>query len=96
MAIRGKFFATLRDVKGKREGGVDIQGERVDIQNLMRFLFGKQGEAFKNFGLESETGNVRKHTKIKFSSRNIGQLGGLKTKVKEGEVIHISQNRWRL
>ena len=73
MAIRVKFFATLRDIKRKIEVGVDTQGERVDIQNLMRFLFGKPGETFKNFGLESETGNVRKHTKIKFSSRNIGQ-----------------------
>lgn len=89
MPITVKFFATLRDAAGKREVEVNAQSEGMDIQNLMRFLFGKLGEDFERAVLDSETGNVRQYIKIMVNGRDIEHLKGFKTLVKDGDIVQV-------
>ena len=89
MPIRVKFFATLRDATGKREVEIDAQGEGMDILNLMCFLFGKLGDDFKRAVLDPETGNIRRYIKIMVNGRDIELLNGLKTLVKDGDIVQV-------
>jgi len=89
MPIRVRFFATLRDAAGKREVEVDAQGEGMDILNLMHFLFGKLGEDFKRAMLDPETGNIRRYIKIMVNGRDIELLNGLKTLIRDGDIVQV-------
>jgi molybdopterin synthase sulfur carrier subunit len=89
MPIRVKFFATLRDATGKREVEIDAQGEGMDILNLMCFLFGKLGDDFKRAVLDPETGNIRRYIKIMVNGRDIELLNGLKTLVRDGDIVQV-------
>ena len=75
---RVKFFATLRDITGKRE--MYIKNVKT-VGELLRVLYEIFGEEFKK---EIEGKNM-----ILVNGRNILDLEGYKTEIKEEDVVSV-------
>ena len=89
MLIRVKFFAAIREKAGKKEVEVNVLEESSDIRNLIRLLSDKLGEEFERTIMDPETRNVRRYIKVMVNGRDIECLNGLKTIVKDGDVVQI-------
>ncbi len=72
-----KFFATLREITGKREE--IIKGDTVE--DVLNTLYREYGEEFRK--------ELRERSMILVNGKNIKHLEGLKTKVREEDTISI-------
>jgi molybdopterin synthase sulfur carrier subunit len=76
--VRVKFFATLRDITGRRE--IEVHGIR-NIHELLEHLYEKYGEEFRK---EIEDKNM-----ILVNGRNMLDLNGYDTEISENDEIAI-------
>ena len=74
---RVKFFATLREITGKREE--NVRGSTVG--EVMEFLYEKYGERFRK--------ELEKKSMILVNGRNIEHLKGLETEVSEEDTVSV-------
>ncbi|ADD09347.1 ubiquitin-like small modifier protein 1 [Candidatus Aciduliprofundum boonei] len=72
-----KFFATLREITGKREE--IIEGDNVG--DVLKVLYEEYGEEFEK--------ELKERSMILVNGKNIEHLEGLKTKVSEEDTISI-------
>ncbi len=72
-----KFFATLREITGKREEVVNGS----TIEDVLNTLHEEYGEKFKK--------ELRERSMILVNGKNIEHLKGIKTKVSEEDTISI-------
>ena len=72
-----KFFATLREITGKREE--IVKGDTVE--DVLNTLYREYGEEFRK--------ELRERSMILINGRNIEHLEGLKTKISEEDTISI-------
>ncbi len=72
-----KFFATLRNITGKREEII----EGGSVEDILQKLYEKYGEEFKK--------ELRERSMILVNGKNIEHINGLKTKVNENDEISI-------
>jgi MoaD family protein len=79
------YFYPLRDLTGKLKDKVSVD-EGATVQDLLNMLSGRYGERFKEYVC---SGISRKGLPIIFllDGRNIIQLKGLRTHLREGCVI---------
>lgn len=89
MLIRVRFFAAIREKAGKKEVEVNVQDGSSDIRNLIHLLSDRLGEEFERTLMDPETQNVRRYIKVMVNGRDIECLNGLKTTVKDGDVVQI-------
>jgi molybdopterin synthase sulfur carrier subunit len=89
MIVKVRFFATIREKAGKKEVDVNVQGESIDILNLIRLLSDKLGEEFERTILDPETHKIRPYIKIMVNGRDIEFLNGLETTLKDGDVVQV-------
>ncbi len=76
--IRVKFFATLREITGVRM--IEVE-DFDDVGSLLNMLYKKYGDEFKK---EIETKNM-----ILVNGKNILDLQGYETKLKDGDEVSI-------
>ena len=72
-----KFFATLREITGKREE--IIEGDNVG--DVLKVLYKEYGEKFEK--------ELKERSMILVNGKNIEHLEGLKTRVSEEDTISI-------
>lgn len=72
-----KFFATLREITGKREE--IIEGDNVG--DVLKVLYEEYGEEFEK--------ELKERSMILVNGKNIEHLEGLKTRVSEEDTISI-------
>ena len=72
-----KFFATLREITGKRDE--IVKGDTVE--DVLNALYREYGEEFRK--------ELRERSMILINGKNIEHLEGLKTKVSEEDTISI-------
>ena len=89
MLVKIRFFATIREKAGKKEVEVNVQGESIDMLNLIRLISDKVGEEFRRTVLDPETQKVRQYIKVMVNGRDIESLNRLKTAVKDGDIVQI-------
>jgi len=72
-----KFFATLREITGKREEIV----EGNNVKEVLNALYKEYGEEFKK--------EMKERSMILVNGKNIEHLEGMETKVSKGDTISI-------
>ncbi len=72
-----KFFATLREITGKREEII----EGYNVGDVLKVLYEEYGEEFEK--------ELKERSMILVNGKNIEHLNGLKTKVSKEDTISI-------
>jgi len=72
-----KFFATLREITGKREEII----EGNNVKEVLNALYKEYGEEFKK--------ELKERSMILVNGKNIEHLEGMETKVREEDTISI-------
>lgn len=83
--MRVRFYATFRYIVGKKEINKEFTGTAFE---LLRLLCDEYGKEFKE-AVFNEEGKVKKYVKIFVNSRNIGDLNGLGTRLKDKDTAGI-------
>jgi len=81
--VRVKLFANFREVAGAREIRVDA----ADVEELLRKI-SSMYEGMKEL-IYDENGGVRDYVQIMVNGTHIRGLDGLKTRLKENDVVAI-------
>jgi len=85
--VTARFFTTLREITGKKEELVEFS-KIATINSLLKQLSRKYGKDFDDYMFD-ELGDVRGHLQILVNGKSITAMGGLKTKLKEGDQVAI-------
>lgn len=80
-----RFYATFRYIVGQKEIKKKFTGT---CSELLRLLCDEYGEKFKN-AVFNEKGELRKYVKIFVNGRNIEDLNGLETMLKDEDSAAI-------
>ncbi len=73
-----KFFATLRDITDRRE--IHVDGAR-NVEQLLKYLYEKFGDRFRE--------EIKGRSMILVNGKNIMDLNGLKTEIRDDDIISI-------
>ena len=76
--VRVKFFATLREITGKKE--IEIKGVN-SVRELLNLLFKMYGDEFRK--------EIEKKNMILVNGRNILDMNGYETRISEDDEIAI-------
>jgi len=87
MKVTVKFFTTLREIVGEPQEQIELP-EPVTVNELLRQLGKKYGEKFMRY-VYDEKGMVRGHLHFLINGKSITTQQGLKTKLKENDVLAI-------
>jgi len=79
-----KLFANLRELAGTRE----LKVEASTIEEVLKKLIEKLGESFRK-ELFAEENKIRDEYLLLLNGKNFEFLDGLKTKLKDNDVIAI-------
>lgn len=88
LEVTVKFFATLREILGKKEDKLEL-AENSTIEDLLEKLSQKHGDKFIDYVYDKKTKSPRNHLQFLIDSVNIHTMQGLKTKLKDGNIIAI-------
>jgi molybdopterin synthase sulfur carrier subunit len=86
MAVTVKFFAGFREAAGREQEKVEGV---ADISSLLDELVRKFGEKMSMQLYEPGTGKLRGTVHIMLNGRSIDLLEGLKTHLKDGDVVAV-------
>jgi molybdopterin synthase sulfur carrier subunit len=85
--VKIRFFASLREIAGKREDVVELTGE-VDVNALLREVVRKHGEKLYR-RIFDEFGNVNENLQFLVNGVDVSKLRGMETTLKDGDVVAI-------
>lgn len=83
-----KFFTILRENLGKKEDVVELADDST-MEDLLRELSEKHGDKFVHYVYDGKTKSPKAYLQFLVDSTSIGALQGLKTKLKDGNVVAI-------
>lgn len=86
--ITVKFFTVLSEILGKKEDIVELAYDST-IEDLLKKLSQKHGNKFIDYIYDEKTKRPRTYLQFLVDSFSIGTLKGLKTKLKDGNVVAI-------
>ncbi len=87
MKVTVKFFTTLREIVGKPQEQIELS-EAVTVNELLQQLGEKYGEKFTRY-VYTEKGKVRGHLHFLINGKSITTQQGLKTKLRENDILAI-------
>ena len=85
--IEIKFLTRFIDITGEKNIKID---DFQDINTLIEFLCEKYDESFKEV-LFDENGNLRDYQKVMINGKDIRDINGLDTPLKDGDQIIMFQ-----
>lgn len=88
MKVNVKYFATLREITGKREEQVELE-EDSTMGDLLKRLIDIHGPAFKTYVVEEATGSPKGHLLFLIDGVSINSIGGLNAKLSENCVVAL-------
>lgn len=88
MKVNVKYFATLREITGKREEQVELE-EDSTMGDLLKRLIDIHGPAFKTYVVEEATGSPKGHLLFLIDGVSINSIGGLNAKLSENSVVAL-------
>lgn len=89
MKVKIRFFTTLRDLVGLSEEEINLEDD-LTLADIIDFIAKKHGEEARNYLYRD--GEIRKagpSIYLLVNGRNSRLLKGLKTKIRDGDVIDI-------
>ncbi len=87
MNIEIKFFTSLREITGKKKISLKLKN-MISIEELLSLLQRKYGKEFKEYVFDDQ-GKVQDFLSILINGRNVNNLQGFKTLIKDGDIIAI-------
>ncbi|MFQ6074075.1 MAG: ubiquitin-like small modifier protein 1 [Candidatus Bathyarchaeia archaeon] len=87
MKVTVKFFTTLREIVGKPQEQIELP-EAVTVNELLQQLGKEYGEKFSRY-VYDEKGAVRGHLHFLINGKSVTTQQGLKTKLKENDILAI-------
>jgi len=88
LRVNVKYFATLREITGKREEQVELK-ENSTIRVLLNRLVELHGARFKEYVMDEKTNAPRAHLLFLINGTSINGLEGLDTKLTENCTIAL-------
>lgn len=88
MNITVKFFASLREITGKKDEVFSLNNGLL-VEDLIKILIDKYGPEFKYYIYDEEKKSLKQDIQFLINGRNVFTLNGLKTKLKDGDQIAI-------
>jgi molybdopterin synthase sulfur carrier subunit len=87
MKIKVKFFTSLREITGKKVD--EIQFQRViTVEEFLSLLSEKYGKKFREY-IYKRKGKVHSFLSFILNGKNINNMQGFSTKLKDRDVIAI-------
>lgn len=89
MKVSVRFFTTLREIVGKREETLELPSGEVTVEKVLKMLAERYGMKFKEYLYDSKTGQVKNFLQFLVNGRSASTMKGLKTQLKDGDVLAI-------
>jgi len=90
LKISVRFFTTLRELVGKKAEMLEFsEDDLVTVEKVLKRLAELYGKDFIEYVFDSKTADVKSFLTLLVNGRNITARSGLKTKLKEGDVLAI-------
>ena len=83
MRVKVKFFASIREITGKKEEDVEVP-DNTTVEELIEILSSKYGREFSDYVYDERTGKPRDHLQFLIDGRSASTLQGLKTRLRDG------------
>ena len=88
MKVVVKAFATIREALGRGWMSMELE-EGVDVKRLLEKLSEIHGERFTKLVLDPDEGKVAAGVKVLVNGRDIEFLEGLRTRLRDGDVVAL-------
>jgi len=83
MKVNAKFFASVREITGKKEELVELKDDAT-VGELLKILAEKYGKKFKEYVFDEKTNSPRNSLQFLMDGRSVTTMNGLQTKLYEG------------
>ncbi len=83
MKVNAKFFASVREITGKKEELVELK-DGATVEDLLKILVEKYGKKFREYVFDEKTNSPRDSLQFLMDGRSVTTMNGLKTKLYEG------------
>lgn len=86
MKITVKYFAALREIVGKKEELLELDGD-LTVENLLEILSNKYGEEFQEYIYDE--GRLRENLQFLIDGKSISTAKGIKTRLHDSAQFVI-------
>ena len=83
MKVNAKFFASVREITGKKEELVELK-DGATVEDLLKILMEKYGKKFKEYVFDEKTDSPRNSLQFLMDGRSVTTMNGSKTRLYEG------------
>ena len=87
MNVKIKFFTSLREITGNKMVNLQLKN-KISVEQLLFLLLEKYGQEFRDYVYNQE-GKVQDFLSFLINGKNINNLQGFNTILKEGDIIAI-------
>jgi len=85
-----RFFGSLRALVGKKVECVEFEDrEEVTVEEALKRLSEIYGKDFVEYAFDRRTGEIQSYLLLLVNGRSITVLGGLETRLIDGDVLAI-------
>ena len=90
MRIVIRFFASLREIVGKKVENLDFpDGMEVTVEKILQRLVKMYKNNFYEYVFDKKTGVIQSYLTLLVNSRSITTLEGIKTVLSDGDLLVI-------
>ena len=90
LQIKVRFFTNLREIVNKREETLTFaNSDNVTVDSVLKTLSQKYGAPFTDYVYEGKTGQPKGFLQFLVNGNSTSTLNGLKTELKDGDVLAI-------
>lgn len=80
LKVKLKYFATVREITGKREELLEVE-DGATVESLLHTLSKMYGQKLVDYVFDKETGAPRDHLQFLIDGKSATTLQGLRTKI---------------
>jgi len=90
LQVSVRFFTTLREVTGEREETIEFtEASTVTLEDVLQKLAKKHGKDFTEYVYDRRTNEPKGYLQFLINGKSITPAKGLKTKLRDGDVLAI-------
>lgn len=87
MKVEVKFFTSLREITEKKVDHIQLQNA-ITVDELVTLLSEKYGKNFRAY-IYNKKGEVQEFLSFLVNGKNINNMQGFDTKLKDGDIVAI-------
>ena len=90
LRISVRFFTSLREITGKREEILVLSNNvEVTVDRVLEILSGRYGKEFVEYVYDTETNEVKRFLQFLINGKSASTNNGLKTALRDVDVLAI-------